>query len=578
MRKPGAANVKPCFARTGNNFRPLLSIVDWIKARIERQPSIVFPPVRADERGPAGPPPGQLRAQGQVPEARSALAEALSAHPDDADLNYRMGLTFLESGDAEQALDHFNLALHYQASHFPACSARIRALDALGRSAESHGAIRQFLDANPGHVEGSLVLAGMYYRAGNHDAVLQTLEPLARGTVVDHQVANWMGLVLGREFGEFERANLYLRRVLEAEPNWLPALINLGWNLLEQGHYEEGYAHIDRALAIAPEDVEARMVRTCMKLKQGDFEEGWRDYAIRHSSKLASPCPYHFPPWRGESLEGKTLLVYGEQGIGDQIMFASCFNELIGQAGRTVIDCNPKLLALFRRSFARAEIHPSAPQGKEPDWLAGVGKIDFQIAMGDLPRLYRNHWGSFPDHHGYLVADPEKIRQWKSKLVSLDERFKLGVSWRGGMISTRKHLRSLPIEQLTPVLKLPLTAVSLQYGSVESDLAQLHTAHETELHHWQEAIDDYDQTAALVCALDGVLSVCTAIVHLSGALGRPTWVLVPAVSEWRYLDSGERMPWYPSARMIRQKVIGDWDETVYAVSKMLSAEIEERCP
>ncbi len=518
-----------------------------------------------------------LRIEGRLLDAKTVIESALRDFPADPGLNYRLGLLWLAIGDAEQAIDLFNLALHYKSDLFTACSAKIKALESLGRGSESFALISDFLKQCPGHIEASIALADTYYRLGDHQSVLRTLDPLVHGaTTVDRGVANLLGLVLGRELGEFERADALLRHALEADPDWLPALTNLGWNLLEQGRHEEGFDLIDRALAIAPEDAEARLVRACMKLKQGDFSTGWRDYGIRHSSRFAIARPYRFPIWRGESLEGKAILIYGEQGVGDQIMFASCFREVIAQAGRTIIECNPKLVSLFQRSFPTARVQENVPSGVEALWLQTAGLIDYQVAMGDLPGFFRNNWSEFPEHDGYLVADPNCVRDWTLKLAALGSEFKLGLSWRGGSIATRRHLRSIPLDQLIPVLRMPINAISLQYDSVESDLNLLRNIPGIGLTHWPEAIDDYEQTAALICALDGVLSVCTAAVHLAGALGRKVWVLAPVVTEWRYLEKGTKLPWYPSAKIIRQEKIGSWDSAIKSAVAALDMEIKKK--
>lgn len=506
-------------------------------------------------------------------ECSAILAAALAAHPDDAGLHCLMAGCFLDAGDAEQALDHYNLALHFRADCFPACSGRLQALKVLGRGAEALAVLESFLAKNPGHRDAVLAAAQLQYAQGAYQAVLDSLEPLLRIDPADRDAANLLGLVLGREFGEFDRAEALLRGALRTDPDWLPALVNLGWTLLEQCKYAEGYALIDRALEVAPGDADARLVRACMKLKQGEYAEGWRDYPSRHLSRFAAKAPGQFPDWRGESLEGRTLLIRGEQGIGDQIMFASCFAEVIARAGRTVIECNPKLEGLFRRSFPRASVHSTAAAGADPGSLASVGAVDFQIAMGDLPGMFRNRIEDFPSHRGYLAADPEKVLRWKARLADLGPGYKLGLSWRGGVAATRRHLRSLEPEQLLGVLRLPLHAVSLQYDRVEPELARLRMQHGVALAHWQDAIDDYDETAALVCALDGVLSVCTAVVHLAGALGRPVWVLAPSVTEWRYLDKGSTMPWYPSVHIIRQGRPGDWNAPMDAAIGLIAHRI-----
>jgi ADP-heptose:LPS heptosyltransferase len=163
------------------------------------------------------------------------------------------------------------------------------------------------------------------------------------------------------------------------------------------------------------------------------------------------------------------------------------------------------------------------------------------------------------------------VGEWKRRLDALGPGPKIGLSWRGGVGHTGKARRSLTLEQLRPVLKSPGEHfISLQYTDVQAELAELRTRHGITVHHWPEAIDDYDETAALVCALDQVVTVCTAIVHLTGALGRPAIVMVPFGSDWRYGAEGDRMLWYPSVRLVRQSAIGEWSTVLETVAGLVA--------
>lgn len=519
------------------------------------------------------------RAQGKTAAAMPAampatdmtLEDALAARPDDADLNYRMGLVQLERGDAAGALDHFHLALHYAPDLFPACTARVRALLALGRSSEEAGAYRDFLQANPGHPGAAYALAVWYHARGEHESALDLLRPLSELRPPNREACNLLGLILGREFGQFEEGQRLLRLALDPDPHWPVALCNLGWILLEQGDYAQGLKLLDEALESDPDDHETRLVRSYMNLKRGEFEQGWSDYEARHHSRYAMSRPYGFAQWDGAPLDGKTLLICAEQGFGDQIMFASCFHEVIGRARRCIIECDPRLVALFRRSFPSALIEASAPSGERAAWSSAIPSVDCQIPMGSLPGFFRKRWADFPPHAGYLRADPERVAYWRARLDALGPGPKIGLSWRGGIAATRRHLRSLALPEFLPLLRLPARFISLQYGDCADELDALRRRHGVTLPHWPDAIEEYDETAALVCALDLVISVCTAVIHLTGALGKPVWVLVPAVAEWRYLDRGEKLPWYPSARLFRQAAPGRWPDVIAEVAKQLGA-------
>lgn len=505
---------------------------------------------------------------------RARIEMALHERPDDANLNYRMGLIHLADGDAAGALDFLHLALHYAPDMFSACAARAKALVALGRAAEEADAYREFLQANPGDPDAAYALARWHHAQGEHEPAVKLLRPLVSKPHPRRDACNLLGLILARELGQLGEGERLLRQALDSDPLWQVALSNLGWILLEKGDYDEGLQLLDAVLTRNPNDHETRLMRAYMHLKRGEFGMGWRDFEARHHSSFAVARPYRFAQWDGTPISGKTLLVYGEQGLGDQIMFASCFGEALARAEDCIIECNPKLVALFARSFPSARVQASVPAGEEPAWLAQAGPIDWQIPMGRLPGFWRRRWEEFPHHTGYLRAAPERVAYWRARLDALGPGPKIGLSWRGGVAATRRHLRSIALDEFLPLLRLPAKFVSLQYGDCANDLNTLRRAHGVSLPHWQDALEDYDETAALVCALDLVISVCTAVIHLTGALGKPVWVLVPAVAEWRYLDRGEALPWYPSARLYRQAhTTSGWESAINRVMQQLAEQM-----
>jgi hypothetical protein len=255
-------------------------------------------------------------------------------------------------------------------------------------------------------------------------------------------------------------------------------------------------------------------------------------------------------------------------------MFASCYPELLSRVGRLVIDCAPKLEKLFRRSFPGATVFGSL-QSSPPDWLRAPPPIDVQAAAGSVAALLRRSAASFPAHDGYLRADPQRVAYWRDRLAALGPGPKIGISWRGGTPRSRARLRSMRLADWGPILGLQGAAfVSLQYhADAGGEVAEANRDLGFGISHWTEALDDYDETAALVSALDVVVTVCTAVVHLSGALARPVRVLVPASPEWRYGVRGDRMPWYPTARLYRQADANDWPGVIARVAEDLSREL-----
>jgi hypothetical protein len=299
------------------------------------------------------------------------------------------------------------------------------------------------------------------------------------------------------------------------------------------------------------------------RLALGDFAGGWTDYAARlHTGEwLSRELP--FPQWREGSFAGRSVLVYAEQGLGDEIMFAGCFPDLIAEARRCVIECDPRLERLFARSFPAAAVFAGRLQRKHP-WLARAGEIDLQVPAGSLPLRFRTDAGQFPAHHGYLRADPELVASYRARLAALEGRRYVGIAWRGGVAKTRAAVRTIPAAAWRPIIERDdLCLVSLQHGASEDDLAALRRiAPGRNVHHWPEVQQDIEHLAALIGALDVTVSACSATVHLAGALGRPVLALVPSAPEWRYGLEGDRMVWYPSVRLLRQRVAGQWGEAM----------------
>jgi hypothetical protein len=320
---------------------------------------------------------------------------------------------------------------------------------------------------------------------------------------------------------------------------------------------------------IYPDVAEYRWNRGIALLSRGDFANGWNDYEMRNvrgGESVARRFP--LPEWDGTSLSGRHILIYGEQGVGDEIMFASCVPDVLRQARGVAIECDARLAALFRRSFPAARVHGAARDGQR-DWLKTFPELSVQIAAGSLPRFFRRDHSDFPQHDGYLAPDAARRAHWQTRLAALGGGVKVGIGWYGGTLNTRRELRSLALADCLPLLRRnDCEWICLQSGdcSAEIDAARKRGAR---LHWWPEAARDIDELAGLISALDLVAAADSTIVHLSGALGQQVWVMLAASPEWRYLWHGERMPWYPAMRLFRQRRAGDWQPVVESITAAL---------
>jgi len=375
-----------------------------------------------------------------------------------------------------------------------------------------------------------------------------------------------------------EAAELY-RRSIAASPQMAIAHTYLGVASHYLLRFDDARTSFEKALDIDSELVDAQMGLCMLLLHTGEFERGWEKYEWRWQCDGFEARPTVVDAvakaWDGSPLEDKTILVYPEQGVGDDVMFASCLPELTLAAKRCIVLTRPRLVPLFARSFPSAEIHPSDTL-HDANRSAALGPVDFQVAAGSLPRFLRPGKESFPDRRAFLIPDPTKLRQWKERLAELGPEPKIGVSWRGGALPQEVRRRSIPLDHWQPILTTPgLQFVNLQYGQCLDELKRVHQQLGVSIRHWEEvdALDDMETFAAQVAALDLVISIDNSTVHLAGALGVDVWMLSPpfSASGWRWLVGRENSLWYPSLRIFRQQQMGDWNTVLKRVTNELRA-------
>lgn len=505
--------------------------------------------------------------RGDWEPAKEAFRQALERQHDLAEAHFYLGLIARAQANCEDASDCLLLATAFKPDFAEAWFyLGIVALDRQ-RYDEAASNFSAALRIKPDYAEVYNVLGTMCsQRKQFRDATVHFRKALELNPRFAPAYSNLAHVTL-RELFDADAALGYAQKALELDPQLAGAHNNLAMVLQFQGRCEEALEASARALELNPSAVETLLIRAYAQLTLGRFDEGWRDYESR---KRILPTfnvrKFPYPEWDGSQPANRRMLVYHEQGLGDEIMFASCFPDLLALGAQAVIECSQKLERLFRRSFPLAAIQVADQASPDMSYLQTLPGFDFQVAAGSLPLFFRRSWSDFPLHRGYLTADPERIAYWRGRLQALGPTRKIGLSWRGGRNHTNQARRSLNLDQFLPLLQLPQTTfISLQYDDCHDDLAQLSERHGVVVHHWHEAIDDYDETAALVAALDLVVSVQTAAVLLAGALGKAVWIMVSSIPEWPYMARGERMPWYPAARIFRQAPGEGWQRVVAAM-------------
>lgn len=349
-----------------------------------------------------------------------------------------------------------------------------------------------------------------------------------------------------------KEADEYFRKAIKIKPDFHAALEGLGMSALHRADWEESINFSNRALAEEPDAMDARVNRGMAYLALKRWREGWRDYAANEvKDKNRKELDYNGAP-RWDGAKGKNVVVYGEQGLGDEISFASCIPDLIRDSKSVTIECDKRTLHLFKRSFPTCEVHGTRYK-EDRSWVAGR-KFDAKIIMGGLPGFYRLKDSDF---HGdpYLTPSPEHSRVWRAVLDSLGPKPKIGLAWTGGIPKTGQYRRSVTLDTFAPLFRgIDADWVSLQYKDAD-EIPAIEDKYGIKIHDWEmgNRSYNYDQTVALVSQLDVVISVTTAVVDACASIGKECWCLVPGVPLWRHMKEGEWFPWGKSVTLYRQK-------------------------
>ena len=314
-----------------------------------------------------------------------------------------------------------------------------------------------------------------------------------------------------------------------------------------------------KGLNIDPDNPVLQFNQCFGHLEQFQWKEGWPLYKLGFDVGIRHRRSYKgVPEWDGS--EGKRLIVWGEQGIGDEIMFASCMPDVMKISEKVIFDCHPRLAKTFHRSFG-IECHGTRKNAVNVNWLASSG-ANASVCVSDLAMYFRNDDEDFPGT-AYLKA-PQVMLPGNKPCI--------GISWKGGTVDTRSDVRSMDLHTLKPILELDADFYSLQYTEgAAKEVCEFEAASGIHIRHFPQYVEckDYDLTMSTIKSMDLVISVCTSAVHAAGALGVPCWVLTPSRPAWRYGVQGRRMPWYNSVELFRQKQGNAWGFVVEEVKGRL---------
>lgn len=373
------------------------------------------------------------------------------------------------------------------------------------------------------------------------------------------------------KFEDAERSYRKAIKTAQNAKNKAHGLMNLAALFIQNGEFAKAEPYCKQALEADPELRGARANLGFCQLAARNWAEGWDSYKYSLGSDIRKMVSYgDEPEWDGTPC--LIVAVYGEQGLGDEISFASMIPDAVKDCQRLIIDCDSRLKNLFQRSFPEAKVYGTRNE-MHVDWDEIDRNPQASTSMGSLGGLYRRSAESF-DGKPYLTPDPVRVTMWDALFGSLNKPV-IGVAWTGGVKHTGSDFRQWTLEDLLPVFQsVDAHFVSLQYKDASKEIAEFKQKYpEIDLvqYPFGTLTQDYDDTAAMVSCMDRVISMQTSVVHLAGALGVPCDVFVPKTSQWRYGESFTDLPWYSSVKVYRQATRGHWSNTIKDYAKKLGS-------
>ena len=459
-------------------------------------------------------------------EAHAAFSRALAIDGDFFEALHDLGLVQTELGDAAAAVASFERAAAIRPRSFEALYNKGRALDLLRRFDAALESYDRALALNPAHAESWTNRGAALHDLGRHDEALASFD-----------------------------------RALAIAPAHVEAWSGRGVVLHDLQRHAEALACFARAAESRPGDAEVLWRESFTRLAGGDFADGWAKYEARWNVAGADPRRHaSMPSWTGrEPLRGKRVLAWAEQGYGDTIQFCRYADLLLREGAAVVMEVQPPLERLLAASFPDCRVIARGAQAPA---------CDFQIPLMSLPLAFGTSLQTIPDRIPYLVADAAKARHWRDRLGPPQARIDVAIACSGSAAHRQDRARTIALEDFAALGEFA-TLYLVQREIRVGDEPCLRAA-DAQIRALGGELSDFDDTAAAVSCMDLVISVDTSLVHLAGALAKPVWVLLPWAADWRWLLERETSPWYPTARLFRQRRGEPWRDVMARVARALA--------
>jgi tetratricopeptide (TPR) repeat protein len=456
----------------------------------------------------------------QYPAAVELINRAISANPGQAEYHGNLGVALGEMGKIDEAMAAYRRAIVLKPDGAQFHNNLGNALTMAAQNEAAMDYFRRAIQLNGEYAE-------PHYNLGN----------------------------IYRNAGQFDEAIGRYRRALSLRPGWSEAINNLGNALCAAGRFDEAGTIYRQTLALRPDDPLARWNLSLLLLRQGNLRDGLPEYEWRWQVKeLGLKRPdFSCPQWDGSPLNGRRIFLYCEQGFGDTIQFIRYLPMVAGMGGSIIAGVQPELLPLLQSWHGPWKWTSTVPP---------AGDFDLHCPLVSLPAVMKTTEPTIPGRDPYIMAPPENAAQWRQRLPD-DGRKKIGLAWAGRSTHPHDRQRSIAFEQLAPLAGAERAA----FFSLQKGLTVRPSQPEgLQLIDWTTELHDFSDTAALIANLDLVITVDTSVAHLAAAMGKPVWVMLPFVPDWRWMLERGDSPWYPTIKLFRQRRYGDWAPVINQVA------------
>jgi tetratricopeptide (TPR) repeat protein len=490
-------------------------------------------------------------------EAASSYQQAVSIRPNYPDAILNRGNVLHALGRFEQALNSYDQVLALHPNHAEALTNRGGTLHELKRHAEALTSFDRALLARPGSAKALSNRGWTLHELGRFAEALESYNRAIMNQPDLVEALSNRGLTF-LEFDRFEEALASLDKAIDIRPDYAEAFSNRGNVLLQLSRFDEALASYSRAQEIRPSLADAHWNEAMVRLLIGDFNKGWIKHEWRWMKEPLIRARRNFPQpcWLGsQSIAGKTVLLHSEQGLGDTIQFSRYASLVADMEAQVILEVDSVLESIMKTLRGPAKV-----LGKGN----ALPHFDFHCPLHSLPLAFGTSIASIPAPSPYLSAPPPQLMDWSTELGAKNN---IGLVWEGNPLHKNDRRRSIALRELLPLFDLDAKFVSLQKNVPRGDLEVLRKYNVV---HLGDRFESFGDTAAVISNLDLVLSVDTSVAHLAGALGKPVWVMLPFIPDWRWLLGRDDTPWYPTARLFRQSTARRWDAVIADVRSALT--------